>query len=76
MASAAWTSPEEDSHRLSDQSATCQLARILSQEIGPIQAMISGQVRAYGNMAYILRNVGGTQRMVEVAATIPTRYPG
>lgn len=50
--------------------------RILSQEIGPIQAMISGQVRVYGNMVYILRNVAGTQRMVEVAATIPTRYPG
>lgn len=49
--------------------------RILSQEIGPIQAMISGQVRVYGNLAYILRNVGGTQRMVEVAATIPTQFP-
>lgn len=48
--------------------------RILSQEIGPIQAMISGQVRVYGNLAYILRNVGGTQRMVEIAATIPTRF--
>lgn len=49
--------------------------RILSQEIGPIQAMISGQIRVYGNMVYILRNVGGTQRMVEVAATIPTQFP-
>jgi putative sterol carrier protein len=49
--------------------------RVLSQEIGPIQAMISGQVRVYGNLAYILRNVGGTQRMVEVAATIPTTFP-
>jgi putative sterol carrier protein len=49
--------------------------RILAQEIGPIQAMISGQVRVYGNMVYILRNVGGTQRMVEVAATIPTHFP-
>jgi putative sterol carrier protein len=49
--------------------------RVLSQEIGPIQAMISGQVRVYGNLAYILRNVGGTQRMVEVAATIPTQFP-
>ena len=48
--------------------------RVLSQEIGPIQAMISGQVRVFGNLAYILRNVGSTQRMVEVAATIPTRF--
>ena len=46
-----------------------------AQEIGPIQAMISGQIRVYGNMVYILRNVGGTQRMVEVAATIPTQFP-
>lgn len=49
--------------------------RVLTQEIGPIQAMLSGQVRVYGNLAYILRNVGGTQRMVEVAATIPTEWP-
>jgi len=49
--------------------------RVLTQEIGPIQAMISGQIRVYGNLAYILRNVGGTQRMVEVAATIPTIWP-
>jgi putative sterol carrier protein len=49
--------------------------RVLTQEIGPIQAMLSGQVRVYGNLAYILRNVGGTQRIVEVAATIPTDWP-
>lgn len=48
---------------------------ILSQELGPIQAMMSGKVRVYGNLAYILRHVGSTQRMVEVAATIPTRFP-
>lgn len=49
--------------------------RVLSQELGPIQAMMSGKVRVYGNLAYILRHVGSTQRMVEVAATIPTRFP-
>ena len=49
--------------------------RVLSREIGPIQAMMSGQVRVYGNLTYILRNVGATQRMVEIAATIPTVFP-
>lgn len=49
--------------------------RVLAQEIGPIQAMVSGQIRVYGNLAYILRNVGGTQRLVEIAATIPTIWP-
>jgi putative sterol carrier protein len=48
---------------------------VLTQEIGPIQAMMSGRVRVYGNLAYILRNVGGTSRIVEVAATIPTDWP-
>jgi putative sterol carrier protein len=47
---------------------------VLTQEIGPIQAMMSGKVRVYGNLAYILRNVGSTSRLVEVAATIPTEW--
>ena len=68
--------PEEDARQAEFQikAPLAVWKRILSQELGPIQAMMSGKVRVYGNMAYILRHVGSTQRMVEVAATIPTQF--
>lgn len=49
--------------------------RVINKQIGPIPAMVSGQLKVYGNLAYILRHVASSQRMVECAVNMNTVFP-
>jgi len=49
--------------------------RVINKQIGPIPAMVSGQLKVYGNLAYILRHVLSSQRMVECAVKMNTVFP-
>lgn len=49
--------------------------RVINKQIGPIPAMVSGQLKVYGNLAYILRHVLSSQRMVECAVRMNTVFP-
>lgn len=49
--------------------------RVISKQIGPIPAMVSGQLKVKGNLPYILRYVVSAQRMVECAGRLNTIFP-
>lgn len=49
--------------------------RVIKKQIGPIPAMVSGQLKVYGNLAYVLRHVASSQRMVECAVSMNTIFP-
>ena len=49
--------------------------KVLNKQMGPIPAMVSGQLRVHGNLPYILRHVASAQAMVECAAHVPTEFP-
>jgi len=49
--------------------------RVINKQIGPIPALVSGQLKVYGNLAYILRHVLSSQRMVECAVKMNTVFP-
>jgi len=49
--------------------------RVINKQIGSIPAMVSGQLKVYGNLAYILRHVLSSQRMVECAVRMNTVFP-
>ena len=49
--------------------------RVINNQIGSIPAMVSGQLKVYGNLAYILRHVLSSQRMVECAVKMNTVFP-
>ncbi len=49
--------------------------RVITKQIGPIPAMVSGQLKVHGNMPYILRHVRAAQQLVECATRIDTEFP-
>jgi len=49
--------------------------RVIKKQIGPIPAMVSGQLKVKGNLPYILRYVVSAQRMVECAVRLNTSFP-
>jgi putative sterol carrier protein len=49
--------------------------RVISKQIGPVPAMVSGQLRVHGNLAYILRHVRAAQQLVECATRVETVFP-
>jgi len=49
--------------------------RVISKEIGPVPAMVSGQLKVHGNLAYILRHVRAAQDLVECATRVDTEFP-
>jgi len=49
--------------------------RVIKKQIGPIPAMVSGQLKVKGNLPYILRYVVAAQRMVECAVRLNTIFP-
>ncbi|HLF29023.1 MAG TPA: SCP2 sterol-binding domain-containing protein [Anaerolineae bacterium] len=49
--------------------------RVITRQIGPIPALVSGQLKLHGNMAYILRHVNAAQQLVECATRVETEFP-
>jgi len=49
--------------------------RVITGQIGPIPALVSGQLRLHGNLPYILRQVRAAQELVGCATCIDTVFP-
>ena len=49
--------------------------RVITRQVGPIPAIVNGQIRLDGNLAYILRHVRAAQELVECATRVETRFP-
>lgn len=51
-----------------------QWKRVISREIDPIRALITGALKLQGNLAKIMHNVRAAQELVLCAASVPTRF--
>jgi putative sterol carrier protein len=49
--------------------------RVITKQIGPIPALVSGQLKVHGNLPYILRHVAAAQNLVECATRVETEFP-
>jgi len=49
--------------------------RVITKQVGPIPALVSGQLKVHGNLPYILRHVRATQELVECATRVDTEFP-
>lgn len=49
--------------------------RVITKQIAPIPALVSGQLKVYGNLAYIIRHVNAANRLVDCATQVPTIFP-
>lgn len=48
--------------------------RVITKQVGPIPALISGQLKVHGNLPHILRYVRAVQQLVECATRIETEF--
>lgn len=49
--------------------------KVMTKQTGPIPALVTGQLKVEGNMAYILRHVRAAQELVECTTTVDTEFP-
>ncbi len=49
--------------------------KVMTKQLDPIQAMMTGQLRLTGNFAMIMRNVRAAKELVEGCTRIPTKFP-
>ena len=49
--------------------------KVINKQIGPIQAMVSGQLKVKGNMVTLLKYTKAAQELVECATRVPTEFP-
>ena len=49
--------------------------RVITRQIDPIQAMMTGQLRLQGNLIMMMRNVSAAKELVECCTHIPTSFP-
>ncbi len=64
---------KEPIFRLSGPVATWK--RVITRQLDPIQALMTGQLRIQGNMIMIMRNVRAAKELVASCTHIPTRFP-
>jgi len=49
--------------------------KVMTKQLDPIQAMMTGQLKLRGNMAIIMRNVRAAKELVESCTRVPTIFP-
>ena len=49
--------------------------KVITKRLGPIQALMTGQLRLTGNMAMVMRNVSAARELVESCTRVPTDFP-
>lgn len=49
--------------------------KVMTRQLDPIQAMMTGQLRLRGNMAMVMKNVRAAKELVESCTRIPTIFP-
>ena len=64
---------KEPVFRLSGPVATWK--RVMTKQLDPMAAMMTGQLRLTGNMAMVMRNVRAAKELVESCTRVPTKFP-
>jgi putative sterol carrier protein len=49
--------------------------KVMTKQLDPIQAMMTGQLKLKGNMAMVMKNVRAAKELVESCTRIPTNFP-
>lgn len=49
--------------------------KVMTKQLDPMQAMMTGQLKLTGNMGTIMRNVRAAKELVESCTRIPTEFP-
>ena len=49
--------------------------RVMTKQLDPMQAMMTGQLKLKGNMAMVMKNVRAAKELVECCTRIPTDFP-
>lgn len=49
--------------------------KVMTKQLDPMQAMMTGQLKLTGNMAMVMRNVRAAKELVESCTRIPTDFP-
>lgn len=49
--------------------------KVMTKQLDPMQAMMTGQLKLTGNMAMVMRNVRAAKELVESCTRIPTEFP-
>lgn len=49
--------------------------KVMTKQLDPMQAMMTGQLKLTGNMAMVMKNVRAAKELVESCTRIPTKFP-
>jgi len=49
--------------------------KVMTKQLDPMQALMTGQLKLTGNMAMIMRNVRAAKELVESCTRVPTDFP-
>ncbi len=49
--------------------------KVMTKQLDPIQALMTGQLKLRGNMAMVMKNVRAAKELVEACTRIPTEFP-
>jgi putative sterol carrier protein len=49
--------------------------RVMTKQLDPMQAMMTGQLKLQGNMTMVMKNVRAAKELVESCTRIPTDFP-
>ena len=60
-------------YRLSGSAANWK--RVMTKQMDPMQAMMTGQLKLQGNMVMVMKNVRAAKELVESCTRIPTDFP-
>lgn len=66
-------SEKNPAFRLSGPAATWK--RVMTKQLDPMQAMMTGQLKLTGNMVMVMKNVRAAKELVESCTRIPTEFP-
>jgi len=80
-----WHGKCRDAHAMDDPAALAPAFRlagpvatwkkVMSKQLDPMQAMMTGQLKLTGNMAMVMKNVRAAKELVESCTRIPTDFP-
>ena len=49
--------------------------KVMTKQLDPMQAMMTGQLKLTGNMAMVMKNVRAAKELVDSCTRIPTKFP-
>ncbi len=49
--------------------------KVMTKQLDPMQAMMTGQLKLTGNMSMVMKNVRAAKELVESCTRIPTEFP-